>query len=89
MKFGASPNKACVQGGTPLHEAVGHINLEICKMLLQAGANPKAKNIYGIDSVFTAAQCGAVDVLNLLLSKGKNHCCTYLKKKITLAQCYI
>lgn len=73
MKSGASPNKACVQGVTPLHEAVRNKNLQISKMLLQAGANLKAKNIYGIDPFFTAAQCGAVDVLCLLLSEGKYH----------------
>uniref|UniRef100_A0A3B1JZ71 Ankyrin repeat and SOCS box containing 2a, tandem duplicate 2 n=1 Tax=Astyanax mexicanus TaxID=7994 RepID=A0A3B1JZ71_ASTMX len=70
LRFGASTTKSCVQGGTPLHEAVRQKNLEICKMLLQAGAKIMAKNIYGIDPVFTAAQCGTTDVLNFLLMKG-------------------
>lgn len=77
LKFGAAPNKACVQGVTPLHEAVRNKNLQLCKMLLQAKANIRSKNIYGIDPLFTAAQCGAVDVLYFLLSEGK---CRYYGK---------
>lgn len=71
LKFGASPNKACVQGLTPLHEAVMNKNVQICKMLLQAEANLRAKTIYGIDPFFMAAQSGAVEVLCLLISEGK------------------
>lgn len=74
LRFGASPTKTCIQGGTPLHEAVRNKKLEICKILVQAGAKLWAKNVYGIDSLFTAAQCDAVDVLNFLICKGKNFC---------------
>lgn len=72
MRFGASPSNACIQGGTPLHEAVRNKKLEICKILVKAGAKMWAKNVYGIDSLFTAAQCDAVDVLNFLICKGEN-----------------
>ncbi len=72
MRFGASPTKACVQGGTPLHEAVRNKNVKICKMLIQAGAKLWARNVYGIEALFTAAQCNAADVLNYLICKGKN-----------------
>lgn len=64
-------HKACVQGMTPLHEAAGHDNVEICQMLLNAGAKLNAANIYGIDPFFTAAQNGRVEVLSFLISKGK------------------
>lgn len=71
LKFGATPRKACVQGGTPLHEAVRNKKLKICKMLINAGAKLWARNVYGIDALFTAAQCNAVDELNYLIYKGK------------------
>lgn len=70
LRFGATPTKACIQGGTPLHEAVRNKMLESCKMLIQAGAKLWAQNVYGIDSLFTAAQCNAVDVLSYLIHKG-------------------
>lgn len=41
-------------------------------MLIQAGAKLWARNVYGIDALFTAAQCNAADVLNYLICKGKN-----------------
>lgn len=70
IRYGASTNKSSVQRVTPLHEAVTSKNVEICKMLLQAGANLMAKNKYGIDPLFMAAQCGAAAVLSVLLMKG-------------------
>ncbi len=41
-------------------------------MLIQAGAKLWARNVYGIEALFTAAQCNAADVLNYLICKGKN-----------------
>lgn len=41
-------------------------------MLLQAGANVMAKNVYGLDPLFTAAQCGTAEVLSFLLMKGRH-----------------
>lgn len=61
-----------MQGYTPLHEAVTRKNVEMCKMLLQAQANLTAKNIHGIDPLFTAAQSGAAEVLNFLIMKGRH-----------------
>jgi len=83
LRFGALPSKACIQGGTPLHEAARNKKLEICKILIQAGAKLLAKNVYGIDSLFTTAQCDAVDVLNFLICKGKNFCKVRQEKKIS------
>lgn len=71
IRFGATTTKACAQGGTPLHEAVSHKNLTMCKMLLQAGAKLTARNTYGIDPLFTAAQCGYHELLSFLLTKGR------------------
>ncbi|TRY57010.1 hypothetical protein DNTS_023922 [Danionella cerebrum] len=70
LKFGASPTKACIQGGTPLHEAVRNKRLDICEILVQAEAKLWAKNVYGIDPLFTAAQCNAVKLLSFLIYKG-------------------
>lgn len=81
MRFGASPTKASVQGVTPLHEAVRNKNLDICKMLIQAGAKLWARNVYGIDALFTAAQCNAVDVVKYLINKGKNFVLLFLDVK--------
>uniref|UniRef100_A0A673NII7 Ankyrin repeat and SOCS box protein 2-like n=1 Tax=Sinocyclocheilus rhinocerous TaxID=307959 RepID=A0A673NII7_9TELE len=41
-------------------------------MLINAGAKLWSRNVYGIDALFTAAQCSAVDVLNYLIYKGGN-----------------
>lgn len=81
LRFGASPTKASVQGVTPLHEAVRNKNLDICKMLIQAGAKLWARNVYGIDALFTAAQCNAVDVVKYLINKGKNFALLFLDVK--------
>lgn len=72
IRYGALTTKASIQGSTPLHEAVASKNVEMCKLLLQAKANLMAKNIYGIDPPFTAAQCGAAEVLKFLIMKGRH-----------------
>lgn len=70
LKFGATVNKCCSQGETPIHEAARNGELKICKILLEAGANVGASNIYGIKPFFAAAQNGCVDVISFLISKG-------------------
>ncbi|XP_045898515.1 ankyrin repeat and SOCS box protein 2-like, partial [Micropterus dolomieu] len=69
LRFGAKVNR-CTQGGSALHEACRHGQVDICRVLLEAGANIHSKNIYGIQPLFTAAQHGLCDILQLLAEKG-------------------
>lgn len=71
LRFGAKVNR-CTQGGSALHEACRHGQVDICRVLLEAGANIHSKNIYGIQPLFTAAQHGLCDILQLLAEKGQS-----------------
>jgi len=70
LDFGARVNKQCIQGWTALHEAVSRNNVEICEMLVKAGAKLSATNIYGISPLFVAAQSGHVQALTFLINNG-------------------
>jgi len=70
LRSGASVNKLNDQGATAFQEAVMHDHLKVCEMLVHAGAKICTTNIYGAQPFFTAAQCGSINVLNFLLSKG-------------------
>uniref|UniRef100_A0A3B3RYE3 Uncharacterized protein n=1 Tax=Paramormyrops kingsleyae TaxID=1676925 RepID=A0A3B3RYE3_9TELE len=67
LKFGGGVNKICIQGWTALHEAVCRNNLQICEMLVEAGAKVGTPNMYGITPLFVAAQCGRVEALHFQL----------------------
>lgn len=70
LNYGAGVNRGCSRGWTALHEAVCRNNVEICAMLLRAGANLNQRNIYGITPFFLAAQTGSGEALTLLLNHG-------------------
>lgn len=70
LNYGASVNKSCIQGWTALHESVCRNNVEICEMLMKAGAKVSIPNMYGITPIFVAAQSGKVDALRMLLKNG-------------------
>lgn len=70
LNHGAAVNTHCIQGWTALQEAVCRNNVEICEMLLKAGAKHNLIDIYGISPVFTAAQSGQVATLRFLLKHG-------------------
>lgn len=70
LNYGAEVNIHCIQGWTALQEAVARNNVEICEMLLKAGAKINATNIYGISPLFTAAQTGSMDALRFLIRHG-------------------
>lgn len=70
LNHGASVNKSCIQGWTALHESVCRNNVEICEMLMKAGAKVSLPNKYGITPIFVAAQSGKVDALRMLLKNG-------------------
>ncbi|KAK7944849.1 hypothetical protein WMY93_000577 [Mugilogobius chulae] len=61
---------SCIQGWTALQEAVVRNNVEICDMLLKAGAKINITNMYGISPLFTAAQIGSMDALRFLIKQG-------------------
>lgn len=70
LKHGAAVNTRCLQGWTALQEAVCRNNVEICELLLQAGAKLSVTNAYGIAPLFSAAQSGQLAALRFLLKHG-------------------
>lgn len=71
LNHGVAVNTRCIQGWTALQEAVVRNNVEICEMLLKAGAKHNIANMYGITPLFTAAQSGQLATLRFLLKHGK------------------
>lgn len=71
LNHGAAVNTRCIQGWTALQEAVVRNNVEICEMLLKAGAKLNLTNMYGIAPLFTAAQTGQLGTLRFLLRHGE------------------
>lgn len=70
LSHGAAVNTRCLLGWTALQEAVCRNNVEVCEMLLRAGAKLSLTNIYGISPLFTAAQSGQLAALRFLLKHG-------------------
>ncbi|XP_047184418.1 ankyrin repeat and SOCS box protein 2 isoform X2 [Scophthalmus maximus] len=70
LNHGVAVNTHCIRGWSALQVAVTLNNVEICEMLLKAGANLKLTNMYGITPLFTAAQTGQVAALRFLLKQG-------------------
>uniref|UniRef100_A0A3B4ARI2 SOCS box domain-containing protein n=1 Tax=Periophthalmus magnuspinnatus TaxID=409849 RepID=A0A3B4ARI2_9GOBI len=66
----AAVNLHCIQGWTALQEAVVRNSVEICEMLISAGAKINIPNMYGISPMFTAAQTGSMDALCFLIKHG-------------------
>ena len=67
---GAAVNTHCILGCTALQEAICQNNVEICDMLLKAGAKHNLTNVYGIAPLFSAAQSGQLAALRFLLKHG-------------------
>jgi len=53
-------------GYTPLMLAAQRSHLKVCEMLLQAGANPLAADVYGCNVMHQAASDGKTDIVHLL-----------------------
>lgn len=70
LNHGVAVNTRCIQGWTALQETVVRSNLEICDMLLKAGAKLNLRNMYGITPLFTAAQNGQMAALHFLIKHG-------------------
>lgn len=71
LNHGAAVNTRCIQGWTALQESVVRNNVEICEMLLKAGAKLSLTNKFGISPLFSAAQCGQLATLRFLLRHGR------------------
>lgn len=71
LRFGAQVNHSCIQGGSALHESCRHGQPELCRKLLEAGADLHTENIYGIQPLFIAAQHGHTGIIHLLTKKGQ------------------
>ena len=66
LEAGAPVNTGQQEGWTPLMEAVLHDDVEIAKMLLARGADPKAQNDAGKSAIGLAADRNNADMLKLL-----------------------
>lgn len=64
-------NQRCSQGWTALHEAACRNSVDICRILLQAGAKVGATNTYGVTPLFLAAQGGRLEALEFLIHNGE------------------
>lgn len=60
-------NATDFNGDTPLHDAAAHGHEEVCKILLEAGANPLRINRDGLDPLTTAREANYLPVAEILL----------------------
>jgi ankyrin repeat protein len=62
---------------TPLHRACDKGKISSAEVLLQAGADPNAKDVNGATPTHWAASSGKVALLNLVLAhRGRGGCTT-------------
>merc|ERR1719262_1675333 len=73
LKDGKSVNAKDFKGVTALGYAVGHDQLSVVKVLIDAKANVNEVDSAGNSSVHFAAGYGRVKVLEHLLARGVNH----------------
>jgi len=66
LEAGAPVNAGQQEGWTPLMEAVLHDDVEIAKMILARGADPKAQNDAGKSAIGLAADRNNAEMLKLL-----------------------
>ena len=66
----ADVNAPRVDGSTALHWAAHHDDVESARLLVAAGANPKAANRYGVTPLALACTNGSAAMISLLLKAG-------------------
>ena len=62
-------------GWIPLHEAANHGQVEVVRVLIDAGAwinDRGGRECGGVTPLLDAASCGNVDIMDLLLRRGAN-----------------
>src|SRR5881409_459989 len=72
LKRRVDVNAPQVDGMTALHWAAYQDDIEVSKLLLDAGANVKAENRYGVTPLSLACQNGNTALVKLLLEAGAN-----------------
>lgn len=70
LSYGADVKRRCTQGWTALHEAVSRNNIEICELLIKAGALINSPNTDSITPLIIAARQGQTAALRYLIRKG-------------------
>lgn len=68
---GADVNQ-CVRGVSPLHMATRNKNLEMCQLLLDAGAHADQPDVFGNTPLLIAAKRNTFDICKILLDAGAN-----------------
>lgn len=66
IQKGVNVNSRDQNGDTPLHLAVYYNNVEVVKILIRYGANPRIKNRQGFSSIDIARDKGYVEIYRLL-----------------------
>src|SRR4030095_4498107 len=72
LKRTVDVNAPQVDGMTALHWATYQDDIEVAKLLVDAGANVRAENRYGVTALSLACQNGNTALVELLLEAGAN-----------------
>lgn len=70
LAIGVDPNEQEPDGTTPLMRAVHGQMPELAELLIDAGADVKKANFYGVTSLYIAARAGDLQATQLLLAAG-------------------
>lgn len=70
LTLGVDPNEAEPDGTTPLMRAVHGEELEIARLLIDAGADVRRANSYGVTALYIAARAGDEVATEMLLDAG-------------------
>ena len=88
-KAGADLNAASSDEQYPLHAAVVRGTLNLCRKLLDLGANPNTEGKFGMTALHFAAGCDRVDIIRLLVSRGGEMSAIYDSTPTKVRKCNI